>query len=412
MATPSGTFYEGPPAPSGFSFQPGELIPLGPDVFPGEAQLIMLSEMAMAYGGPLLIIGALLITILEIINLLVLIFSGKPRAMDTITVAHRLSQSLNPAGHIASVLILRELREEDVVLSAGDPHGMERVNNTRHQLVMSLVAQGTPITRAKTLAGNIWGNTTGPTEPLPKELMQQMDPKFTLLGTKATQDIYVQRYNEEILKGKDPLVAALKAQNDVYNHAKIKDLLQIQTKLRPSGPPPPPPTCPPGQHFDQATQMCVADSTIPPPPPPDPQGDELTECCNLTATYLYFIATAIQGFTPTGMDPTCCTNVVAAINSVADALKNASDGGPGAINVTVDTTAIAAAIAKLSIPPPVVNVLVNAPETDDPNVKRIADAAVDFDNLSETQERRWLAYIDYLEQQGTLDSAVAQVLKS
>lgn len=366
--------YDGPSAPSGFSFQPGELIPLAPDIFPGEAELIQLSEMAMQYGGGWVsVVGAVIFIILELINELVSLFTGKPREEDTLTVAARLSQSKNPAGHLASMLIRRELSDEDVVLSASDPFGQKRVNDTRHQMVMSLVAQGVPITRAKTLAGNIWGNTTSSVQPLPKELMQPLDPKFTLIGPPAIQNLYVEKYNSLIEQGKDPLFAAQKATKEVYHHGRIKDLLSIQTRLRPIGTPPPP-TCPAGQHWDATVNACVPDTTtIPPPPPPDPNGDELTDCCNLTATYLYEIAVAISNFSPGGgMDSGCCDKVVAAINAVADKLASAG-GAPGDVNITVDTTAIADAIAKLSIPAPVVNVTVDASGAADPNVKRIAD---------------------------------------
>ena len=398
--------YEGPPAPNGFQFNPGEFIPTAPDVFPGEEVLIQLSELAMEYGtGWVAAVALIVFVILELINFLVLIFTGKPRELDTITVAHRLSQSNNPAGHLASVLILRELNDENVVLSASDPFGMDRVNATRHQLVMSLVAQGTPITRAKTLAGNIWGNTTSPTEPLPLELRQPLDSKYTLIGPKSVQDAYTREYNDAIQAGKDPLQAAHKATKWIYNHSLIKDLLQIQTRQQPQGPPPPPPQCPTGQHWDAALQQCVPDTTIPPPPPPNPNGDELSDCCQLTATYLYAIAVAIQGFTPAQMDTGCCDKVVAAINAVAAALATAG-GNAGNVNITIDTTPIADAIAKLIIPPPVVNVTVQPDETPDPNVKRIAD---DMDALA-TIDTTVDPFIKQMESDGLLKADLAQLI--
>src|SRR5438093_3395108 len=87
----SGGGYDGPPAPSGFSFQPGQLIPLAPDVFPGEAELIQLSEMAMQSGNFWAeIVGAIVFVVLELINELVAIFTGRPRAADTTRIARRL----------------------------------------------------------------------------------------------------------------------------------------------------------------------------------------------------------------------------------------------------------------------------------------------------------------------------------
>lgn len=125
-----------------------------------------------------------------------------------------------------------------------------------------------------------------------------------------------------------------------------------------------------------------------PPPGGGGGGDELTDCCQLTATYLYAIAQALQNFNPVqATDPACCTNIVNAINGVGtalDAIKAAlptsGAGSAGPVDLTPIVNAIEdvkAALAALPAPQVTVNNTLDCPP--DPNVKRIAD---DLDQLS------------------------------
>src|SRR6266850_2479031 len=149
-------------------------------------------------------------------------------------------------------------------------------------------------------------------------------------------------------------------------------------------PPPPQQVCPPGTHWDPATETCVANfvpppiiipPTPPPPPPPEtghpnPLGDEITyELClqmKANADAVIFAINQLQG--ALGGDPAgataCCANVVTAINLVSKsllqifALLNAQAAKP-APPMTF------APVITIDVPPqPPPNITVDAPATD------------------------------------------------
>src|SRR6267154_2038882 len=149
-------------------------------------------------------------------------------------------------------------------------------------------------------------------------------------------------------------------------------------------PPPPQQVCPPGTHWDPATETCVANFVPPPiiippttqqPPPPEtgqpnPQGDEITyELClqmKANADAIVFAINQLQG--ALGGDPAgaaaCCTTVVTAINLVSKSLLQIftllnSQAAKPAPPITFSPT------ITIDVPPqPPPNITVDAPATD------------------------------------------------
>jgi len=195
-------------------------------------------------------------------------------------------------------------------------------------------------------------------------------------------------------------------------------------------PTPPPPQGPvgPGNPSPVPTQPI----TIAPPPAPSPGGDELSDCCNSTAQYLYAIAIAIQNFTTattgaspsTAIDP-CCTAVIAAIGAIATQLQALVAGLPalapgatpavdlsgiitqlqaldtdlqaGNIGATANAQTIASAIAAAG------DAVASAPPTD---VSAIVAAINAFTQSTDVPQ----AFIDSLQANGYLSAATAQAL--
>lgn len=141
--------------------------------------------------------------------------------------------------------------------------------------------------------------------------------------------------------------------------------------------------CPPGTHWDLATETCVAD-TIPLPPPiifpptqppqsppetgqPDPQGDEITYelCLQMAANanaIIYAINQLGQSQGPGGAaSAACCANVVIAIGSVTNTLglilkqlitMSAGAGAPlDLTQIVTELTSMAASLNALATAP-------------------------------------------------------------
>jgi hypothetical protein len=141
--------------------------------------------------------------------------------------------------------------------------------------------------------------------------------------------------------------------------------------------------CPPGTHWDLATETCVAD-TIPLPPPiifpptqppnsppptgePDPQGDEITYelCLQMAANanaIIYAINQLGQGLGAGGAgNAACCANLVLAIGSVTNTLglilkqlitMSAGAGAPlDLTQVVAELTSMAASLNALATAP-------------------------------------------------------------
>jgi hypothetical protein len=357
------TSYNGPDPQPGFSFNPGQLIPQAPYIFPGEQELFMLLEMTAQYaGGWTAVIAEIILIILEVIDILVSLFTGKPREQSTLTVAQRLSRGSSPVAHLMSVQIHRNLSQNNIVLSSSDAAAQKVLGAIRKQAEAALEAMGTPAARAVNVVDQVWNNTTSGTQPLPSELNQPIPQQFVMIGPKAIQDDYIAHYNQYVKQGFDPLKAAQKATNWIYTNSRLADLGQIQIRPRPQQPP-----CPPGQHFDQTAGKCVPD--VPPQPCPqgqhwdpvqlkcvadqqcpqpcqpsnDPYADELGRAFDCTNQNLLVIQNqiaalqlAITGGAGANADPVTCaqlTTVVGSINESLSAISTAiaSAAGPGGV---------------------------------------------------------------------------------
>lgn len=114
------------------------------------------------------------------------------------------------------------------------------------------------------------------------------------------------------------------------------------------------PVCPEGYVWDPQTEDCIP-STPAPAPAPQPGGDELTICCQasvaqLTAivTQLTTIAQNLAGLGQSGETSTCCSDLVAAINSVMQAIALLTDSLPAPVDLSGVVAAIDALNANLA----------------------------------------------------------------
>ena len=108
----------------------------------------------------------------SLIQDLINLFEGKPRAQDTITIATRLMHSKNVAGNIWGIEILRLLRDYNIVLSTSDPKQQFLLGQAQHQFRLNLQAQGVSWARTGNIAVSVMLYTTGPNQPVPIELAQ------------------------------------------------------------------------------------------------------------------------------------------------------------------------------------------------------------------------------------------------
>src|SRR5216684_5916628 len=220
--------YNGPDPQPGFGFNIGQLIPSAPYIFPGEQELFMLLELTAQYGGGwIAVVAEIILIILELIDFLVQLFTGKPGEQSTLTVAGRLSRGQSPVAHLMAVQIHRNLQQNNIVLSDSDPAAQTILGAIRKQAEASLIAMGTPAARAVAVVDQVWTQTTSATEKLPAELNQPVLPGYTMVGPQQVQLDYIIHYNGHIKRGFDPLKAAQSATNWIYNNSKLGDLGKI-----------------------------------------------------------------------------------------------------------------------------------------------------------------------------------------
>lgn len=386
---------ESPQQPDGFGFKPGELIPTAPYIFEGEEQLCYVLEFAAEFGDYIPVIGWIVAlvaeivdAILQLIDELVLLFTGKPRAQDTLTVAGRLARGVNPAATLMAVQIHRNLSQNNIVLSSSTAADQKILGAIRKQGEAMLVAQGATQARAAQVVDNVWSQTTSKTQPLPVELNSPLPSGLTLVGTTAQQALYVEVYNKAIQNGDDPQQAAKKATNALLQHSKLGDLgkmfvhqLPLPNLPQPQKCPPgyiwnadlgtcvPAPNqnpCPPGQVWNPVSQTCVP-STSPTPCFPtnqDGQGDELTDGLNCVAQNLAILASAIPailaalGQGGANPDPVTCTQITtqvalitAQLADIAIALQNPPAGGSTPIDLTPIVTALTQLVVTVAAIP-------------------------------------------------------------
>jgi len=172
-----------------------------------------------------------------------------------------------------------------------------------------------------------------------------------------------------------PIGMALSGYGDSYNG--INELMCNYL------PPAPAQVCPPGTHWDPATETCVADTIPlpppifgppPPPPPPvaigqpDPYGDEITQtlCAQMAANAAAIVAAinALSQAQPGPNQDQCCANLVTAIGGIVNMLGlifNLLSGKLGAPGAPLDLTQI---VTELTAMAASLNALATAPAMD------------------------------------------------
>ena len=165
--------------------------------------------------------------------------------------------------------------------------------------------------------------------------------------------------------------------------------------------PPPPQACPPGTHWDPATETCVANLVIipppiiiPPPPPPDspppplsqpdPDGDEITNtlCAQMAANAAAIVAAInnLNTAAPGADQDACCKAVVTAIAGISSSIGLIFNllSSKGFNVAPVNNFSPAITIDVPAGPAPTVNV--NAEPTDISSItKAITDARIQHD---------------------------------
>lgn len=405
--------YIGPPLPNGFTFDQGQLIITAPTIFPGEKDLFQLLYMTAEYaGGWVAVVAAIVLIILELIDELVLLFTGKPRAQDTLTVAKRLAKGKSPLAHLMATQIHRNLNQNNIVLSSSDPADQKVLGAIRKQAEASLVMLGASQARATQVVDNVWTNTTSATEHLPVELDSSFPQGFVLVGPQQVELDYQTHYNARIKQGLDPQQAARDATNWILTNSKLGDLGKIGVRPLPLPVLPQPPICPPGFTWDDQLQQCVANPVSPPPPPPppgnpapcppftalptclpaapgaDPDQDEVGNSAIPIAYWLSIIAIyamnlfqSITNQTSGGQpaDPVTCTQLTAQVALITAQLEA----------ITTAITNLVQPGASNPEPPPVVNVTVEpAPIVIEPGSSTPADLSIlDAQATSQTAAR-------------------------
>ncbi len=312
-----------PGNPSGFNFGIGQLFPLPP---PGTLENIPFAGLNLVFdiaSGNLLGVIVDIATLLDdLIQGLINLFEGKPRAQDTITVIQRFQHSVNPAGYLTGVRLQKLLTDLGIVLSDSRPSSQADIGGIRKAAYQMLETQGVSTARAEQVINSVFSNTTSAGQALPAELTQPLPQGYQLVGDTTILSLWANRYNQDITKGLDPLQAAKDALHYMLAHATGKDLGSITVQPIPPGTTPPPPTPPP---------------TPPPAPQPIPPLDspgDGSDGDDEVSLYLYTIAksvlslqTLIQTMSsapnPSNGEPSdCCVNIVTSITAVAQALSS------------------------------------------------------------------------------------------
>jgi len=390
--------YTGGQLPDGFSFQPGELIPTAPYIFPGEQDLCMFLELVAEYAGYFGVVGEIIAVIaevieviLELIDYLVSLFEGKPRSQDTLTVASRLAHGQSPIAHIMATQIHRNLVQNNIVLSSSDPGDQKILGAIRAQAKASLVGAGATEDAATKAVDDVWSKTTSGLQPLPAILNDPLPTTATLVGDPAMQLAYATHYNQLIKQGLTPAKAASKTTSWLWNTGKMEWL--SHTKVVPTPLPPPPPIQPPGTPpppvISPIGQPPEGSNQNPPPCPPfgipalclpqqpgtDPELDEVGQSAGQVAYWIQILAIYVMNFyqlqagQPGQTDPLTCTqvsglalNITIALNSIRSAIAaitSAPTPPPvdlSAITAALDSIAsygepIAMALGMLAVPP-------------------------------------------------------------
>lgn len=349
---------------------------------------------------------------------------GRPRAAATIDTIDFLQHHRNPVGRLWGIQLSRMFTDDNIVISDSDPGAQKMLGLARSQFIKGAMLQGLTNTRAQEIAQLLMTPAAQEQPIKIDFLTQAAPDGFVFQGAGDIASMYSEYLQAHLITGGGPgtLSPEQKAEQYVYKHAKISDLNnswigpQLPDSYTPTGPITAgqnpcgssysyDPTanvcwltrklptnmitqsCDAGYQYNPASFLCEwiptgqqtggngngngngngggtnpinPNSPIPPPPPPVANGDELTDCCNSTAVYLYFIATAIETLSQnaflnnarsgSGDTQKCCQQLSAQIGGVAAAIENLPSAlglGSGAGPAPVDLSLIVAALATL-----------------------------------------------------------------
>lgn len=349
---------------------------------------------------------------------------GRPRDEATVETINFLAHHQNPAGRLWGVQLSRMLTDDNIVISSSDAASQKMLGLARSQFIKSAILQGETNTQAQLNAQLIMSPAAQDqpikidflTKAAPDGFVFNAAGKLASLYSKYLQA------NPFTAGGANTPSPEQKAEQYIYKYGDLSDLLhswigpQLPDSYTPTGPitagqnP-----CGSSYSYDPTANVCWLTSklptniltqqcsvgyqynptsflcewiptgqqtgtggggqpgggqpgggtppptgTIPMPPTAQPGGDELNDCCNLSATYLYYVATAIQSlatqFAANTTNPNapaitaCCTQLTAQIEAVAAAitgLPSALGLGVGSGPAPVDLSLIVAALNAL-----------------------------------------------------------------
>src|SRR5229473_106299 len=90
--------------------------------------------------------------LIDIIEELISLFSGRPRDEATQQVAHRLCRARNPIWRLCGLEYQRLLRDENIVISSSDPADQEQLGRVFGQFVRNAMRQGKTLHEAEDVA--------------------------------------------------------------------------------------------------------------------------------------------------------------------------------------------------------------------------------------------------------------------
>src|SRR5271163_4481083 len=410
-------------------------------------------------------------TLLEPWSELITLFTGRPKEQATAQIVEWLGKQTNPAAKLWSNVLGRMLKEWDIVVSDSSAAGQKLLSQPRNAFIQSLIAQGMTNKVAQGIANIAMSSAAEDGSAVIDQFKTPAPAGLTFIGDQALSSMfseYLQNHSYDFTDGDQAMLeAALKY--TIYNGPLAKLLTaqinfpppQSYTSLTPTCQtgytynystqtcnsnlvqPTGPQSCPPNYTYDNTTYLCTytppasqlvppppppPTSTIPPPPTPSPGGDELTQCCQSTAFYLYSIATAISQLASasggSSASSTCCAQIVAQLTAISTAIAAIPAAIPAPVSsAPVDLTGVIALLTQLStnlvqidadnnanaaaLTAAVTNVgnaIANAPPTD------VSGIVTQLTNLV-TQGDVPQSVLDYLLAQGYISSNDAQVIE-
>lgn len=304
-----------PQIPGGPGTSLVNLIPQNNDAAVAGGYIVEIGQVLTMFGGPLAIagvaaiaVGVLIEVFADIIQAFVPGLAGRPKQEATWEAAKRLMSAKNGAARLYGVILMRLLKDDDIVISDSDPAHQNILGKANHQFVMNLEAQGVSLNRARQIAVNALSRGAQAGAPLEKELAEPTPSSLYFTGPQSILAAYQIGYlHGQELGYVDPKLS-LYAQKYAVLHGPLRDMLRAQwTKT-----PPTTPTTPDSQNGNPQPFGSQNWLTLPNPPQNpncegsyklDPQTGQYTPapyCGMVPAGYNYDPATdtATPGATP------------------------------------------------------------------------------------------------------------------